>query len=1165
MQEDQETKFHIVKCDKGRTSFSFHRTPTELLYASFGPERNSPPRYTVARLRNWKPYLDDMLVIGASNSIDFAMLTSASAPIAAEQEVLNDYTITGVDDNRRATLPTAVGEDDGEDSVLIGEALDLSSKDKIPSPIPADDEYTESPGPVPALLALSYQGLLSAWWIVYDKSIREGTNYPGLVTSSEASATTPAPVATPSAPKPTQTNSIFGKPSATFGTPTTPAFGTNGFQASNTTFGKPSQPAFGATSSFGKPSQPTFGAASSFGKPSQPTFGSASAIGTPGNSGFGATGALGKSQSPWGAASQGSAPQTAQNPFSSQAGAASGFAKFGGTNNTTGSAFSNLSNNNAQSPFSSLGGQKSAISGSTNEPFRGLSTAQSFGSTVTVGSSLGDGSTLPSWANTPAQQGGSIFGAGTSSFASTKESDMSDADDAQNRERDEATPTPQPPPQQPNNAFGLQSNGFKLVSSFKGDGSAKDDLPKPAASSDGSLFGGDFASALGPGVSKPPATPIKKEEEEPRLQDISTTPASPPKPSHSALFPSATPAKQPSILKKAPSPQAEPVIPEDAPLPPDPTTWKPKSTEDDLPPLAGSPAIKVEAPDSDVPSSPLEDKTDKEDDFSVEEQDGDDEDEQEPSPSDTARRTRQTGFRFQDSVNQSPQIRPAAPTPPTVKSGPSSQSGDQSRDASQSPAPSRLFGQAAKPATSSIFQHSTTLGGFPKPTTVFPPTSSRAQENLRSPSPVRAASTSAIGTRRHQMMPQGTSLPPSVQQAAKPPTPQPELSDLSDDENERIRQELASKIVPSRTLDKFVAHQDYTGSVTKTGTAAQIEIIYRDMNSMVDTVGLNARSLASWIAYHKTRKPVTRDDLEEVNDQGEDGPWFDSWCLAQIEDLKSLEQQLQADLEAGRVQNVLDKLAQLGRLLRESSKVLTKINDIRRQIINRKDPDRVEALRKASLPKELSEQQKALRLEYSRLLTLLSQAEEAAFLLKSKLASTAAVNGKSTTAMPTVDAVKKTINKLIQMTEKKNNDILLLEAQMHKLHLAGTGSRPTSSSSRALGTPSRSSRTLVRQSPLPTTPQTGRSKMSLSELNRTVQTPEPDDTPSRGYGLFYTPDGSPTANGSDSLLKLANQMEDGNIDGLREAQARRKKVAGALVEAVKKRGVKVTNVANVQQ
>jgi nucleoporin NUP159 len=1171
MEDPPESIYHIVKITMNKekktvSSIAYHKSPMDLLYPSFGVQRGPPLRYPITRLREWGPNLDELLIVGGSNAIDFSLITKSSAPLSSEQQVTNDYAVTTIAlDGRKATLPEVVKEEEGGDSILIGEALDLSSKDKVPSPLPMDEEYPESPGPLPAFLALNHQGLLSAWWIVYDNSIREGVIYRGFSEIASAQSTNTGSNTTPKATQQTPTTSLFNAPKATFGTPGSATFGQAGFSNGNSNLSKTSPPKFGQASSpaFGQTSSTTFGQTSTFGKP-QPAFGAASSIG-----GFGGSGTMGKPSSIWGSGSQSSTSQSQSNPFASQAGN-SGFAKLAGPNNTTansGSGFGALGG--TSSPFSALGGQKSGLLGNKAEPPK-LSSQPSIGSTVTVGSSFGDGSTLPSWSNTPAQKGNFSFNSQkTPSFESSKESDMSDADDAPNRQRDEATPTPQPPPQQPTNPFGLPANGFKLGSTFKPDGTAKDDLPKPAASSGGFSFDSDFGTALSGLGPKPPATPIKKEEEEPRLQDISTTPASPPKPPVSTLFPSATPAKAPPAATEKFS------VPEDAPLPPDPMTYKPpKTADDDLPPIAGSPAIKVEAPDSDVPSSPLEDddNTDEDDDISVEEHDGNDEDE-ESSPSDAARRSssrpEKKGWSFQDSVNQSPQIRPAAPTPPTIKSGPSSQSGGPSRGTSRSPAPQpifgqpskaqapqSMFGQGSKPPASSLFQPPPSQTAFSQQPPKFEPPANRAQ-NLRSPSPVRSASTSALNARRQQVFPTGSSLSSSIQQTPKPPTPQPELSDLSDDEDERIRELLTGEIVPSRTLESFIAHQDYTGAVTKTGTAAQIEIMYRDMNSMVDTLGLNSRSLASFLAYHSERNEITREHLDEAFEQGEDGPWVDEWRIAEIESLKALENELEDELDEGRVENVLDKLSQLARLLHEKARLLTKLNDIRRQIINRKDPEKQESLRKASLPKELAEQQKALRNEYARLLSHISQAEEAAFLLKSKVASSNAVNGK-TGAVPTVDAVKKTINSLIRMTEKKNNDILLLESQLRKLNVEG--SRPTSSSSRTMGTPLRSSRFARTQSPL-ATPPTNKSKMSLSELNRTVQTPEPDETPSKGYGLYYTPEGSPTQNGFGSLIRLANEMDTVDMNALRETNQRRKKVASALTTTIQKRGVKVTKVS----
>jgi nucleoporin NUP159 len=1104
-----------------------------------------------------------MLIVAASHSEQIKTFTNTSQPISSEQQTLNDFTITELLDNRRAELPKMINGE--EDSVLVGEALDLSSKDKVLKPIPMDDEYTETPGPLPAYYVLNHEGMLCGWWVVYDKAIREGQNYPGLVTLQSIPQQSNA---TPKASEPSKTSSTPANPAATSGVSSTfgsPAFSTASSTPAKPTFGAPSFGATGFSAATPTLNKPTFGAPS-FGTPS---FGSAS---QPGAGGFGAGGGLGKTQSAWGSGLP-SSKSTQPNPFSAQADKPSGFAKFGAPSSsstitqpnpfsaqstssegfakfgTKGGTFGGVT---SSSPFGGLSGQKSVFG--TSQPTalsKESSAVKSFGSTLSVGSSFGDGSTLPSWANTPAGNGGSIFGHGTSaSFASSKDSDLSSDADKQNRERDESTPTPQAPPQQPKGLFGLPSNVFKLSPSFKGDGSAKYDLPKPATTPGGSLFSNDFASTL-PGISsKTPATPIKKEEQGVNLRDISTTPATMPKPTFSSQFSKPSETKPSETKPTKPVGKKESPVVEDAPLPPDFTTWKPrKNPDDDLPPLAGSPGVKVEAPSSDdIPSSPLEDRTDNEqDDLSVEEEEGADEDVSQPSSDDDQKGGQKTPWFQHANATSSPRIRPAAPTPPAMPSG--------------APSPA-LFGQVSKPSSASLFQTSATPAGLSKP--IFPAPSNRRHENLRSPSPVRSASTSALFARRQPPFSQGGTLSSSVQQAVTPPTAEPGLSDLCDEEDERIRQELAVEPEAKATLDAFIAHSDYAGTVTKSGTAAQIEIMYRDMNSMVDTVGLNARSLKAFVAHHTGRQEVTRLDLDEIIEQGVDGPLFDKWSLAQIEDLKALEHDLEQELDAGRIQGVVNKLSQLSRLLHDKAKLMTKLNDIRRQIINRKDPERQEALLKASLPKELAEQQKALRNEYAQLLSLLGKAEEAAYLLKSKLASNNAVNGNAA-AVPTVDAVKKTINTLIRMTERRNNDIVSLEAQLRKLNMEsnrqnGTPSRSHGTPSRSFGTPPRPVRSIMRHSSPVATPPTNRSRMSLGELNRTVQTPEPDDTPSKGYGLYYTPDSSPTSNGANYLAKLADDLDAIDISELVEASQRRRQVAGALANAVRRRGVKVTKV-----
>ncbi|KAH8727142.1 hypothetical protein GQ44DRAFT_678143 [Phaeosphaeriaceae sp. PMI808] len=1167
--EDTDNKYHLVSCDKAYTNFEFHPDMWDPLLASPGaPTRALPARFSATRLQNWQPDLDEMLIITTSHTDTIGVLTSSKQPLSAEQKdaAYKKWVLTPAEDTRQAAVPRLVFGEDG-DSVLVGEALDLSATEKILRPVPTLEEIDEAPWPLPAYFILTHQGILMAWWVVWNKSIESGTCYPGMIHGSDQQKTEqqPATAPSPAPPKNTQPTPAFGQPS----TPSTlPSTGTGLFAKPAATFGGSSNPTFGAPS-FGstspfpsKPGQP-FGSMATP-KPAAPAFGSPSVIGGAqasgfGGSGFGATGGPANKASPWGTPSQTKpTTQTQASPFGAAGGGSSGFGKIGQSSET--SSFSSFgSTSGTQSGFASFGQQQQ------KPTFPGLKTEPS-GSTITIGSSIE--SSLPSWANTPSQQGGSIFGQNKSSFNTasfeSKSSDMSGSDD---RKRDEATPTPQAPPQGPQGLFGL-AGGFKLGTTFGTDGIAKDDPAKPAAPSTGSFFGSDFASGLGGSGLKPPATPAK-EVGKGFTQNISTTPASPPR-QQKSLFQSE------SATPKAPPPAAAPRKVEDAPLPPDFITTKaPKPADDDLPPLAGSPGVKVEAPSSSVEGSPIDNEDgDEGSEFSVEEEEEDEEsgeeveEVQEPSPSELSRRPppKVGGWNFQDSVNQSPHVFPPAPTPPAVRTG----------NVGRSTSPTKsLFGQVPKPAQSTpLFGQQTQKASFPlglvnvadqssnpgKP--YFPPPTNRARESLRSPSPVRSASTSALRTRQ-PFAPPGSSLSASVQQA-KPPTPQPQVSDLEDEEDERMREQLARKIEPSRTLDAFVSyHEVALQAPNKIGIAAQIEILYKDINGMLDVLGWNARSLKSYIEYHKQPQPghkIDRQALEDIQDQGQDRSWAEQWTIGEIEGLTSLEAELERELDAGRVQDVLGKLSQLGRLLHEKAKLMTRLNDIRRQIINRKDPDKVESSRKAPLPKEMADKQKDLRSEYARLLTQLSQAEEAVFLLRSRIASHNAHNGK-TAAVPTVDAVKKTIVKMTALAEKRNSEITLIEAQMRKLGL-NEPSRPSSPSTRILGTPRRSRGTSLRnsiaESPF-TTPPTNRNKMSLTELNRRALTPDVDSTPTanKGYGLFYTPDGSPSA--TTKLSHLSDRVDE-NIDNLCAAARRRRQVAADLKKALIARGVKTTKI-----
>jgi nucleoporin NUP159 len=83
--------------------------------------------------------------------------------------------------------------------------------------------------------------------------------------------------------------------------------------------------------------------------------------------------------------------------------------------------------------------------------------------------------------------------------------------------------------------------------------------------------------------------------------------------------------------------------------------------------------------------------------------------------------------------------------------------------------------------------------------------------------------------------------------------------------------------------------------------------------------------------------------------------------------------------------------------------------------------------------------------------------------------------------------------------------------------------------------------------------------MSLSELNRRALSPEVEasPTPTKGYGLFYTPEGSPTP--GKEIARLSDLVDE-NMDSLRETARRRRVVAKGLKEALLERGIKSTKV-----
>ncbi|KAI9701953.1 MAG: hypothetical protein M1836_001297 [Candelina mexicana] len=1141
-----ESTFHIItRTAKAPHSHTFQKLPDPC--PPFGLNR-SPPHQFLLRLKDFKPNLQDLLVVSSTASSDIGLVTRSRTALTTDvpaEKIMNVFTTTGLaEDSRRATLSMT---ENMSDTSTIGLALDLSAREKAIRPIPREDMET-SPTPLPALIDLNHEGVLAAWWIVYTESIRQGTGYDGLVAISgnqqqqsaqTLSGTQTSQQASPSVNSIQPQKAAFGQSALGGPSPSVGAFG------SSSTPGTGSASAFGAPSGLGNRQSPwssasgttaaqTGGAA--FGKPA---FGSSTPLGGPSQgAAFGATGGMGIRQSPWGTPAATLSPSPTASSFG-QASAvgprptsAFGSATSGGTFGAT---------NSSATPTSGSGGFGSYA---TSGGFAAAAISQS-AATPAASSGFGQGGSL---VNTPSSRDtGSIFGGQINAK-----------------------------PEQKSGISGLGTSGFTLGSTFKGDGSARDDAPSSGGGRD--FFGSGFNNALGDTL-KTPTTPQIKEadmksdgnvneipsnDQQHQVQEESTTPASTPAPTKSLFPATAAPATSGMIGSQGQSSTTPAEVQASTPAPavsqfPDtappvsgglfgtqaqskitpaavqnsaPATWSFGQLQDTSKsqksspgigegpgspaPFPPSPKIKpeptqddehVDGVDRNIPEAPLQSKTSIKTTY--------------PAP-DSSAPTNGTSLSVSDrsnddaplppdfipakgTVRQSKEVEPALPSDDENDDLFGEDSGEDiaqdispTTDPGQSPkvSPESSFGapfersplgglftkiprQPSQQTSSSLFGE---IGNKSAP--IFPPPS-KVQQSPRSPSPVRGTipqdvlrpdnsrSVSAPNTatmsgvlpsmatkvfavtalegaksKRQPSTAQTKSNAPTLQEQRKQQQDRlaqleaqkqaQEEQDLSDNEDERVREELATEVEGTLVLEPFLAHQDYIGRIDKPGIAGQIEKVYRDINSMIDTLGLNARSLKAFIKGHqenfKQTGERTRDDLD-----------VDNWCLIEIEDLIVVEKQLDGQLEHGRVTDLPLKLEQCNAIVKDLAKTRAKHVDIRKIIDSHNSPDN--AARQAPLSAEQATQQHEIRKALMDVQKLLAEAEEGITLLTTKLASSSNSNGGANgkngigrPAAPTVEAVMNTIVKMTDMVEKRSGDIDVLENQMRKIRLSSVTS-----------------------------------------------------------------------------------------------------------------------------
>lgn len=1009
------------------------------------------------------------MIVTTTTTADVGLLSRCKVPLTANvpaDAIIDKFTTTKIaNEVRRATLPMS---GDLDETSAIGVALDLSSKENVKHPLPGE-EPDESPMPLPALMILNEEGVLSSWWLIYADSIRKNKAYPGLVVNRH--------------PEQHQLQTSHqGLPSA----------GSN----------SEAMPAFSKATSGNKP--PASGTFDNFADYSAPAFGSTSTLGSgfPGNSGT--SSGLDKPVPSWGTTGSNNMNPQSTGLSSGQvlygSAPASGGSPQGVTFGMTGGIRNRGSPWATQSPGTTgnqntVFGQPGGLGMQSGFLFGSGSAGKSLGSSLSIPSSgFASFAKAPGFGAAAAQGGGeNIFAKATpgTPFGSGMETDTIFSETPQNKTEASGGP--------------FQGGGFILGSTFTGDGTAKDDLPKPARNISDSFFGDNIDQTLEDSQANVPIPDTQEADMDDNLSENdessqgfiereSTSPAAAPGVSK---FPATTPPQKGGLFGTQAQSQATPAAVQNS----TPatlmfgTSTPPSTTPEETPKKRqDAPFVSIENPTPPmVKSEPKEDSQVASDESTGSPLEA-------PLPPES---TSKASYAVGDSSNSSKSSADDAPLPPDflpsknkIKSPQWPQDNEPIlpaddddildddegsgvdvaqeispiTDPNQSPkvTPGSSFGasfdkispesffnkvprQQAPQSEEGLFGeiNSNSIPHLPPP--------SKTHESPRSPSPVRpfsgleilrpdnSRSVSAPGpphraiANRKFALSQATRESPyqplieeqrrkerellAAKQAQKMAE---EQQSLSDEEDEMVREELKTEAEATLTLDPFLAHQNYVGKVGKSGIPGQIETIYRDINSMIDTLGINARSLAAFTRGHSELYQEggrSRDDLEK-----------DNWCLFEIDDLNALEDELSEQLKKG-CEIDHQKMLDICRSFREKlHKTRAKRHEIMKNIQLASDPELAESARSAPLSPEQYLIQQDLRKDFLRIQKLIAKAEEGISTLRVLLASCESSNGKSTPLKkPTVEAVTSTIKKMTSMAEKKSLDVDVLEAQMRKL------------------------------------------------------------------------------------------------------------------------------------
>ncbi|PGH36795.1 hypothetical protein GX50_00455 [[Emmonsia] crescens] len=1066
-----ESTYYIIN-RQPPDSYTFQKLPE--VCPPWGLERN-PAYQFIGRLRDFKPELKDVLIVSSTASTDIGLFTKSSKALAEEGgvPVTDTFTVTTMsEDSRRAELPLT---DDSENTSPIGLAIDLSSKDIVSSPIPGED-IQDSGTPLPSILVLNNDGVLSSWWFVYSESIRQRVPYHGLVVAGDAQPVQPSQpqqiplgssMLAPQTPKPAFRQSPFGQ---AFGQPSTSPFGSPSGLGVNrpTSFGAPSalgsqtswtSQGFGSSQSPGQPAAATSGFGST-----TPTFGSPSVLGQR-PSGFGQPSLLGKAAT--------------ASPFGS------GFGAFSGTPGATGTATSKLSTQ----PFGGSSGGFSSFA-AAGDTFATLKATQPSGGSIFGNPPAGD--------SPFAKAGQPIFGSVANktpspSPAQAEPSPFAGFAQSSGFKPDTTTTMDEDKPEEPKGAFSLASlmnfdeptekkpvDSPKVSSPLSLPSISSPPLPKPTIpepqkplgsvpSTAANLFGAPHPPKPSPPIQakditslfgKLPASMAPKESGKPSLSPPSL-------PDESSLSESTVKVEPPSDKEETPMPKVA-----SPPLPPDPTSraaYAPGDTSASSSSVSKGSYEEAPLPPDFIPSKKAETLNEIAVALPAESDEGesaDFEDSGEEVGGDLSP-VEETAEQRVQSLKTSPESSFGGPA---ERNPDSSVFTKASSPAQQPKEPRQLFGEITQPI-------------FPAPK--LP--DGRIRLAPRSPSPVRRAllghtlareglrSTSAPSAPGRALAQRKVTLESSMlSQQIKPPVDEEDQTEelsrqaqrlasesqqlSEDDEDEQLRADLARPLSPAPTLDPFLPHQDYTGESLKPGIPGQIERLYRDINSMIDTLGINSRSLSSFLLYqHTAKEPSYKHWLNILQSEQPSDILEEQLLLSEVDKLEAGIKALDTSLQQQQLQKVEETLENCQRLFSKDLVTLRgQCASLRRTIDAHVD---TVAIASAPLSAEQATLQQDLRKASTTVQSKMANLEKEISILRAKIADSAkpdsdstSINGSSrrrTMPRPTVEAVTSTIATMTNMAEKKSGDIDALEAQLRRLGIDVSGTSGGSVKSRS--------------------------------------------------------------------------------------------------------------------